>query len=229
MNGFEVEIPSGDGAPATPAFAAVPEGAKRGVVIIHEIFGRQPEIDRVVLKFAEKGYAAVAPDLFARGTMRCLIDFYGMMKNGRGVPAAQGRNARAWLRERAGIPIEMVGLIGFCFGGGYALAAGSGWAAVSTNYGPVPDEEVLRGIGKVIGCYGSRDRGMAKMPGRLRERLARIGHEPAEIHTFDAKHSFLTDAPVTFVRGLFGVADVPEAREAGWKVIFEFFDRALRV
>lgn len=228
--GFEVTIPAGDGAPATPAFAVLPDRAKRGVVVIHEIFGRRPEIDRVVERFGAAGYAAVAPDLFHRGRFACLFDVFRAIKTGRGVPVTQGRNARAWLSNNAGLEPLRVGLIGFCFGGGYALTAGAGWAAVSTNYGFVPETGALEGIGAVIGCYGARDLAMAKSPARLRERLAAIQHDEPEIHSFDAGHSFLTDAPITLGKRLvprLHIGDYPEAREAAWKRIFAFFDSKL--
>jgi carboxymethylenebutenolidase len=227
---MEVVIPEGAGAPATPAFAILPEGAKRGMVVIHEIFGRQPEIDRVVERFAGAGYAAVAPDLFHRGRFACLFDVMGALRRGGGGAAVQqGRNARAWLCNETGIADKNVGLIGFCFGGGYALVAGPGWGAVSTNYGQVPAAEVMRGIGPVIGCYGSRDK---EFPDgrKLRERLAKVGVTP-EVHVFDAGHSFLTDGDHPIARRLLrrmSMGDYPEAREAGWEKILAFFDRHLR-
>ncbi len=79
----EITIPAGEGAPATPAVAILPRGAERGVVVIHEIFGRQPEIDRAALRLAAAGYAAVAPDLFAA----------------RGKASASGRSGRATSRS----------------------------------------------------------------------------------------------------------------------------------
>jgi dienelactone hydrolase len=72
----EVTIPGGDGAPESPSVAMIPDGARRGVVVIHEIFGRQPEIDRVVERFANAGYAAVASDLFRRGKFACMRDVF---------------------------------------------------------------------------------------------------------------------------------------------------------
>ncbi len=231
MPGLEVTIPQGDGAPATPAFAICPEGAQRGVVVIHEIFGRRPEIDRVVERFGEAGYAAVAPDLFDRGTWKCLREVFGALRSGAtdGIAIRQGRNARAWLCERAGLAPDRVGLIGFCFGGGYALVAGGGWAAVSTNYGPVPTSSALRELGPTIACYGSRDFGMRKAPEQLRVRLDEVGHEPAEIHMFDAGHCFLTDRPSKLLKLLPGAAidDYPAARAAGWDKILTFFGRHL--
>jgi carboxymethylenebutenolidase len=152
------------------------------------------------------------------------------MKTGTGVAVTQARNARAWLCEHAKLTEAHVGLIGFCFGGGFALMAGAGWAAVSTNYGFVPEAEVMRGIGPVIGCYGNRDRVMAKSPGRLRDRLLAIGHEAPEIHTYDAGHSFLTDADhgwKKYVPTGMAIGDYPEARSEGWQAIFAFFGRHL--
>jgi len=55
---MEVEIEAGR---RLGAYAALPAGATRGAVVLHEMFGRQPEIDRVVDRFAARGYAAIEP------------------------------------------------------------------------------------------------------------------------------------------------------------------------
>jgi carboxymethylenebutenolidase len=224
-------IPAGNGAPSVPAFAVVPRAPRRGVVIIHEIFGRQPEIDRVAFRFADRGYAALSLDLFHRGRAACLVDVFRSMRTGDGVAVRQGKNARAWLCAETGLDVASVGLIGFCFGGGYALAAGSGWAAVSTNYGPIPRSEAMAGIGAVIGCYGADDRAFAKHGERLRRALAPVKVEP-EVHVFeDAGHSFLTDGhhPVAaaFMAPVARLGGSDASRESGWKAIFAFFERHL--
>jgi carboxymethylenebutenolidase len=227
--GFELTIPASGGAPETPAFASVPVGARRGVVVIHEIFGRQPEIDRVVDRFAAAGYAAVAPDLFRQGKFACLRDVFRLMKTGDGVTAQQGRNARAWLCQQAGFTAEHVGLIGFCFGGGYAMSAGAGWGAVSANYAHLPSHKAMNGIGPVIACYGSRDKTLRRAPSQLRERLASMGLGDSEVHVFDAGHSFLTDAKPRPLQKILpmGFGNYPEARADAWTKIFAFFDRHL--
>jgi carboxymethylenebutenolidase len=227
----EVTIPEGDGAPATPAVAAIPDGARRGLVVIHEVFGRQPEIDRAVERVAAAGYAVVAPDLFRRGQLACLLDVFRAMRTGDGVSVRQGRNARAWLCQNAQIEARRVGLLGFCFGGGYALAAGAGWGAVSANYAAqMPSERAMKGIGPVIACYGSRDRTLRSGPDKLRQRLAAVGQADTEVLSFDAGHSFLTDAekPRGVQRVLpMGFGDYPEAREEGWGKILAFLERHL--
>jgi carboxymethylenebutenolidase len=230
MQGRELTLEATEGAPALPAYAMIPPGAKRGMVVIHEMFGRQPEIDRVVERFAMAGYAAVAPDLFHRGKLACLVDVFRSMKSGDGVAVRQGRSARAWLCKEARLDPSHVGLIGFCFGGQFALCSGSGWAAVSTNYGEIPTAEVMRGIGPVLGCYPGRDKVFRHKGEVLKQRLAEVGITP-EVHVFpDAGHSFLTDGDHPIAQALFrrmALGNYPEAREEGWEKIFAFFDKHL--
>jgi carboxymethylenebutenolidase len=230
----EVTIPGDDtrGDRPSPAVAALVPGAKRGMVVIHEIFGRQPEIDRVVLRFAEAGFAAVAPDLFFEGKLKCLRAVVGSLQRAEDTaPSRQAQRARAWLCEQSGLAESNVGLIGFCFGGMFALAAGSGWAAVSSNYGEVAATEAMRGIGQVIGCYGGRDVSMRGRDQRLRERLAPLGITPQVLVYPEAGHSFLTDGHHPLMAGLtwpvmhLGFHE-PSAADA-WPKILDFFARNL--
>lgn len=230
----DVTIPGEEarGDPPSPAYARVPEGATRGVVVIHEVLGRAPEIDRVVDRFAAHGYAAVAPDLFHRGRVGCMRAVVHAMKTGEDVaPVRQTRRAHAWLCEHAGLDSKHVGIIGFCFGGGFALLAGHGFGAVSANYGVVPPIERLRGLPPVIACYGDRDWLFARKPEQLRHSLsaAEVEHE---IHLFPGVgHSFLTDGdrPITFAltQPLFRIRWDPSVAEPAWEMILRFFDQRL--
>ena len=228
----ETVLPSKDSTPQTPVYGRLPNGAQRGVVVIHEIFGRQPEIDRVVDSFANRGYAAVAPDLFRSGLhVVCLVRALRAIARGEGAQIEQIRSARSWLMEQTGIGEQQIGLIGFCIGGGFALAAGRGWGAVSTNYGDLPPDEVMRGIGPVIGCYGGRDKIFGQHGAQLEARLSKLGVE-CETHTFpEAGHSFLTDGdhPIAAAlsRPFFRVQYNPQVAAAAWQRIFAFFDRQL--
>ena len=237
-SGFDVTVPgagAGAGAgdvPPSPSYAVLPRGATRGMVVLHEIFGRMPEIDRVVDRFGAAGYAAVAPDLF-RSSLRpiCIARAIRAIANGEGAQLDQIRRARDWLCERTGIAHGKIGVIGFCMGGGFALAVGRGWGAVSTNYGEVPPTEIMRGIGPVIGCYGGRDRLFGKNAQKLEQRLAPLGVED-ETHTFpEVGHSFLTDGDHPVARRLSApllrVSYDPAIADQAWQLIHAFFDRHL--
>ena len=106
MPGADVTIPgdASHGDASSPAYANVPAGATRGMVVIHEIFGRQPDIDRVVDRFATRGYAAVAPDLFHEGALRCIRAVMSAMSTGVEVaPVRKALRARQWLCDQAGL------------------------------------------------------------------------------------------------------------------------------
>lgn len=234
MPGRDVTIP-GDPThndDASPAYANVPHGATRGMVVIHEIFGRAPDIDRVVDRFATRGYAAVAPDLFHKGALRCIRSVMGNLHTDKEVPAVrQALRTRQWLCDQSGLQSSQVGIIGFCFGGGFALLTGPGWGAVSTNYGEIPSTERMRGIGPVIACYGGRDLLFRKKGEVLSERLAPLGVKP-EVNVFpNAGHAFLTegDHPIAtvlswpFMHSGYDPIAAPEA----WSKIDAFFDAHL--
>src|SRR4051812_13235313 len=106
--GQEIVIPVGQA--TTPAFAAVPPRPTRGIVVLHEVLGRAPEMDRVVERFAARGYAAVCPVLFRYAfTPRCIRQAVQLMRTGGGPFADQVRAARTWLCARAGLSERQVG------------------------------------------------------------------------------------------------------------------------
>ena len=234
MPGLEVKIP-GDAVKSdreSPAYAHLPAGATRGMVVIHEIFGRQPDIDGVVDRFAAAGYAAVAPDLFFEGRLPCIRAVFGAMKTGAEISAVrQALRARDWLCAQTGLRKDQVGIIGFCFGGGFALLAGSGWAAVSTNYGEVPPTARLQGIGPVIACYGGRDVLFKKKGEQLTKNLSPLGITP-EVHFYpEAGHAFLTDGKRPILSALtwplMHVKYNAAIAEDAWTKILAFFAKQL--
>ena len=229
--GQEVTLDGASDLPATPAYAVLPATPARGVVVLHELFGRQPEIDRVVQRFGRAGYAAIAPDLFHEGKVPCIRRALRSMATGEGVPIRQVQQAQRFLCERTGIPPKKIGVIGFCFGGGFALAVARHFGAVSTNYGDIPPQSVLRGSGPVLGCYGGRDIIFRNNGELLRKRLEPIG-VPVETHVYPTVgHSFLTDGEHPVSQALtwpfFHIRYDPAVAEDAWAKILDFFQRTL--
>ena len=215
------------GPPETALFAAIPERPRRAMIVIHEIFGRQPEIDRVVQRFAARGWAAAAPNLF-KGGLGCVLGAMESMSTGKGAAVEKVAVARKWLAAEARVPEQSFGIIGFCFGGGFALAAGPAFAAVSTNYGEVPRTETLRGIGPVVACYAGRDHVFEKSA-KLEARLAPLGTK-RDIKLYPSVgHSFLTDGrhPIARVFAwpfMHTEKNDPAVREEAWTRIFSFLE-----
>ena len=209
------------------AFYARPEGEGLfpAVVVIHEIFGLNDNIRDIASRFSREGYAALAVDLFAgRNRALCMAQMMGgMLFNSlehRGVKNLKA--ALSFLSQQPGIDSGRVGAIGFCMGGGLAIA----WAcsddrlgAIAPFYGmnPRPLEAVKRAC-PVVGSYPEKDftAGAAK---KLDAELSEA-NVPHDIKIYEgAKHSFFNDQG--------GAYDASASADA-WERTLEFFGAHLR-
>ncbi len=235
-----VEVATADGA-GLRAELFLPDGADPhpGVVVLHESFGLNDDIRRIAARFAQAGYAALAPDLYSHGTrIVCLSRVMLDMISGRvGREVADIHAARAALAARADVDGGRIAVAGFCQGGGFALVAGAqpGFSAAAVNYGVVPsDRTPLDGVCPVVASYGGRDRIVGRrMAEQLERHLSALG-VPHDVKTYDgAGHSFFSE-----VDGWQGwLARVPtpmavgydaQAAEDGWRRMLAFFEEHVR-
>ena len=211
------------------------QGPWPGVVVVHEAFGVDDVMRRQVGRLASAGYLALMPDLFsAGGARRCLLATFRALRRGEGRAFADVEAARRALRERDDCT-GRVGVLGFCMGGGFALAAAPrGFDAASANYGMLPadPERALEGACPVVGSYGGRDRMLPRTPQRLEAVLRELG-VPHDVRAYStAGHSFLNDAPngPRWMRPLLRIAGAgpePAAAADAWRRIEEFFGEHL--
>lgn len=208
-------------------YLALPEGEGPfpGVVVIHEAFGLNENIRDVTHRFAGSGYAAFAVDLFAdRNRAVCMARFMGGMLRGAPEPYGVGDLKRALtvLGEQPGVDERRLGAIGFCMGGGYALA----WTrtddrlkAIAPYYGvnPRPLPAVARSC-PVVGSYPEKDF-TARSARKLDAELQRHG-VPHDVKIYPgARHSFFNDR---------GRAYDPAASEDSWRRALSFFAEHIR-
>src|SRR6266851_534730 len=147
-------------------YAAQPDGdgPHPGVVVIHEAYGLNDNIKDITRRFAENGYAALAVDLFTdRNRAICMARYMTGMLIG-SVERAGISDLKAALTHLAvtpGVDPQRIGAIGFCMGGGFALA----WActddrlkAIAPFYAanPRPIDAVKRAC-PVVGSYPEKD------------------------------------------------------------------------
>ena len=236
----DISLPDVEGGSAgLTAVLGVPEGPGPwpGVVLVHEAFGVTDVMRRQVVRLAEAGYLALMPDLFSQGGARkCLVATFRALRSGEGRAFVDIESARAFLAARSD-STGVTGVLGFCMGGGFALAAAvdHGFEAVSANYGMLPREfdDALENACPIVGSYGGRDRSLTGAAAKLSGVLAAhdIPHDVKEYP--DAGHSFLNDAETgpaavrLLTRRFLGAGPNPEAAADAWQRIEAFFGEHL--
>ena len=207
-------------------YLALPDGPGPfpGVVVIHEAYGLNDHMRDVSRRFASEGYAALAADLFTgRNRAVCMARYMAGMLRG-AVNRAGVDDLKATLTYLAKLPevdAQRLGAIGFCMGGGFAIA----WActdsrlkAIAPFYGTNPRPlDVARRLCPVVGTYPERDftAGSARA---LDVALTTYGiaHD-VKVYP-GARHSFFNDTRPAY--------DQPAAQDA-WRRTLKFFGEHL--
>ncbi|MDE1945117.1 MAG: dienelactone hydrolase family protein [Patescibacteria group bacterium] len=113
------------------AYVARPDDApEKGIIVLQEAFGVTDYIRRMADRFAERGFLAVAPELFHRtapaGTELSYTDYPSVAPHMQALTpdglAADLKACYDWLLAE-GVPTEKVAAIGFCMGGRAAFLA----------------------------------------------------------------------------------------------------------
>jgi carboxymethylenebutenolidase len=131
-----------------------------GVVVIHDIYGFSADLKRHCQRFADAGYAAIAPDLYKGGRPGCVVKTLTSMATGKGFAYEVIDAARNVLAARDDVDANRIGIAGFCMGGGFALiaAADQSFAVAAPFYGAVPNEASrLEGLCPTIAQFGKKD------------------------------------------------------------------------
>ena len=203
-------------------YLALPDGIgpHPGVVAIHEAYGLNDHIKDVTRRFADAGYATLAVDLFTdRVRAVCMARYMAGILIG-SVNRAGIDDLKSGLTFLAKLPdvdAQRMGAIGFCMGGGFAIA----WActdsrlkAIAPFYATNPRPlEVVKRLCPVVGSYPEKD--FTARAARTLDRELTTYNVKHDIKIYPgAGHSFFNDA-----RGRYD----KEAAEDAWRRTLKFF------
>jgi carboxymethylenebutenolidase len=214
------------------AFRATPEEPARvGVVVLPDVRGLYRFYEELALRFAERGYAAVAFDYFGRtaGAEKRGEDFEYMPHVQQTTPEGVQADVAACVTRLREDGCEAVFTVGFCFGGRnswLAAASGHGLAGAIGFYGrpgpgndgsPGPIDRAAEMTAPILALQGGDDPGIPVADSQaLDDALAAAGVEHEVVIYPGAPHSFFDRKYEEFAGD----------SEDAWNRVVSFLERA---
>jgi carboxymethylenebutenolidase len=187
-----IKTPSGrdiSAAWAKPARAGAP-----ALLLVHEWWGLNDQIKSVAMEFARLGYGALAVDLYG-GKVASDPETARTLASGVRDEEA-GETLAAWIDWLRASPVVNGGVAtcGWCFGGGWSLAASLLRPVEATviYYGNVARgaDELRKLKGPVLGHFASRDQYINHAMVEGFERAMKEAGKRYEIYWYEADHAF---------------------------------------
>ncbi len=168
------------------------------LIAIHDAFGFSDDIRRIARRFADNGYAALAPAVYdgAGAPFLCVVRTFRDLQARKGPAFSRIEAARAHAAALPEIDGERLGITGFCMGGGFAIffAARGGLKVCAPYYGDTPNRaEQLRDVCPVVAGFGALDKRFAAQGERLDRHLSECG-VPHDVKIYpEVGHSYMND------------------------------------
>jgi carboxymethylenebutenolidase len=202
------------------------EGPFPGVIVIHEWWGLNDNIESMADRLAGEGYIALAVDLYEGKVATDSDGAMNLMRDSMSRADELKENLRQAREYLAHAGATRIGSIGWCFGGGWSLQAGLALGdeldAVVIYYGRVlSDKAELAALrAPVLGFFGEDDTGIPVAGVREFERALDELGKPATIHVYPGVgHAFANPS---------GTRYNEEAADDAWDKTLAFFADNLR-
>lgn len=197
----------------------------RAIIVVHEWWGLNENIQSVAKRYAGEGYTVLAVDLFGRVATSpdtAMVLYQTAMKN---IPAGE-QNLAAAIAYLKKAGATSIGSVGYCFGGHWSLrtglVGGKDLKAVVMYYGaPITNpKEIARLQAPVLGLFGGKDTGIPVDSVRAMERVMKGAGRTVSITVYaDANHAFANPS---------GQAYNAKAAEDAWSKTLAFFASNLK-
>jgi carboxymethylenebutenolidase len=191
-----VTLQTPSGRDVSAAWAAPAAGKAPALLLVHEWWGLNDQIKAVAAECARLGYGALAVDLYggkaaANGDAATAKSLVSSVKDGE---ASETLAAWIdWLRASSAVD-GGVATLGWCFGGGWSLAASllRPVEATVVYYGRVDRtaDELRRLKGPVLGHFAERDPNINHEMVAGFEAAMKEAGKPYEVYWYEADHAF---------------------------------------
>ncbi len=224
------------------ALLTLPEGEAPAagwplILAIHDAFGFSDDIRRIARRFAEHGYAALAPALYdgAGAPVLCVVRTFRDLQARKGPAFDRIEAARAHAGALPEIDGDRMGITGFCMGGGFAIffAARGGLKVCAPYYGDTPSRsDQLRDVCPVVAGFGALDNQFAVQGERLERHLTELGvQHDVKIYP-GVGHSYMNDLGDGVLAALMRRTPMhagydEQASEDSWRRMLDFFAKHL--
>ena len=216
----------GETVTGTLARPADAEPGLPGVVVIHEWWGLNDNVEAMARRLADQGYAALAVDLYGGRVASTPDSAMALMRTAMGDEAAAEDNLRQAHAHLAGrLEAPSVGVVGWCFGGMWSLRtalAVEGLDAAVVYYGrPVTDADRLATLQTpVLAHFGEADDSIPLDTVAAFRRGLEAGGVPHDVYTYPgAAHAFANPSGQAYQAG---------AAETAWERTTAFLAEHLK-
>lgn len=218
------------GKDSVSAYFSLPQGNGPfpAIIVIHEWWGLNDWIRTNADAFANKGYAALAIDLYRGKSTKNSDEAHELM---RGLPADRVTKdlqaAYSFLQNNPKVDKNRIGVIGWCMGGGYALQAATilpKLKAAVMNYGSLfSDPANVKKVGcPLLGIFGETDRGIPVMDVQNFEQALKDAKKENKIIIYrNVGHAFMNPNNKDGYN--------PEITERAWRETFAFLEKNLLI
>jgi carboxymethylenebutenolidase len=211
-------------------FLARPKGVSGplpGIIVIHEWWGLNDNIRDMARRLAGEGYAALAVDLYGGAKADTPDQATALMQAAmKDMAAGQDNLHQAYNYLATAQHAPRIGVIGWCFGGGWSLATAlllpDKIAATVIYYGHLETDRAKLATLKmpILGFFGGQDGSIPVATIRQFESTLKELGKSVEIHIYEnAKHAFANASGGNYNA---------EAASDSWKRTVEFLARNLK-
>ena len=182
----------------TSGFLATPpgDGSAPGVIVVHEWWGLNPQIEETSRRLASEGFLTLAPDLYRGARAGDAAEANKMMTELDGKRALGDLGGALDFLKAHPRCNGKVAITGFCMGGAYTFAAACfirGLAAAVPFYGLPPKPDWSQVDVPIMAHVARRDGWVTPAAAEAVHAALTARGQHMDLHVYDADHAFMNE------------------------------------